>query len=69
MLKHYVAWLLAGALMASFATARAESEWTPSTYRLQIDMMAIGYSEKLSAVIIQSCKDTALDPRHCVITA
>jgi hypothetical protein len=31
--------------------------------------MAIGYSEELSATIIDTCKATAKNPRHCVITA
>lgn len=43
--------------------------WTESTYSLQNDMRAIGYSERLSKEIINECKSNAKDPRNCVIVA
>lgn len=48
---------------------QAHAGWYPSTYKLQSKMISVGMDRPLSEVIINECKRTAKDPKHCVVTA
>lgn len=50
-------------------TQTVSAGWSQSTYILQNKMISLGMDKPLSEVIINECKKTAKDPKHCIITA
>jgi len=47
----------------------ASSEWTKDTYKLYEKVQKLGMEKNLASYVINSCKETAINPRRCVITA
>lgn len=44
-------------------------EWSSGTYKLQDKLINLGYSDDVSKMMINQCKEHAKDPRNCVVTA
>lgn len=65
--------VLAFAIHLAYAFPQADASamergWMKSTYDIRNRLESIGFDRPLATALINRCKATARDPRHCVIT-
>jgi len=47
----------------------ADTNWTKSTYELYNKVQKLGMEKNLASYVINRCKETAINPSRCVVTA
>ena len=56
-------------LCGMYLEANANTIWTKETYKLNNKLQELWMDNNLSEYVINKCKETAKNPRQCVITA